>query len=182
MKKILVTLFAVFTFTALTVAQNTTFEKGTSVVSAGVGIGSNYYGLGYSMVIPQVFASYEYGIMDNLFSNGKGAIGVGGLIGYTSAAWKYAGASYNINYLTFATRGALHYEFVENLDTYGGISLGYYAVNHSMGNEIPWTGRSGAFLWELNVGARYYFTPNLAGMAEVGYGISALNIGISYRF
>lgn len=79
MKKILVTLFAVFTFTALTVAQNTTFEKGTSVVSAGVGIGSNYYGLGYSTVVPQVFASYEYGIMDNLFSNGKGAIGVGGI-------------------------------------------------------------------------------------------------------
>jgi hypothetical protein len=32
------------------------------------------------------------------------------------------------------------------------------------------------------VGARYYFNDNLAGMAELGYGVAYLNLGIAYKF
>ena len=31
------------------------------------------------------------------------------------------------------------------------------------------------------VGARYYFTDKLAGMAELGYGITYLNLGVSLK-
>jgi len=32
------------------------------------------------------------------------------------------------------------------------------------------------------IGGRYYFTDNLAGMIELGYGIAYLNIGIALKF
>ena len=32
------------------------------------------------------------------------------------------------------------------------------------------------------VGGRYYFSPNLAAQAELGYGLGILNIGIAYKF
>lgn len=182
MKKIFITFFMLCAITAASFSQ-ATFVKGTNIFSAGIGLGSNYYGSGYKMTVPPIFASYEYGVVDNLFNDGKGAIGVGGLIGYTGASWKYVDTSYNVNYMTFAAKGNLHYEFVEKLDTYAGLTLGYYTVNHSVSDKsIPWDGGAGSFAWGLNVGARYYFSPNIAGMAELGYGISVLNIGVSFKF
>lgn len=177
MKKLLVALLIVCAFSTSTFAQNSTFDKGTSVLSAGIGLGSGYYGLGYSMIVPPVFAAYEYGIVDNLFNNGKGAIGIGGLVGYTSAGWNGAGTTYNVSFITFGAQGALHYEFVDKLDTYGGLKLGYYVVN---GSNL-WAGNSGALAWGLCAGARYYFTPKVAAMAEIGYGISVLNVGVSFK-
>ncbi|MDO5663635.1 MAG: hypothetical protein Q4G63_00070 [Bacteroidia bacterium] len=181
MKKLFITLsvicLAVFTTTA-----QTTFHKGANVVNFGVGIGSSYYGSGYKMAVPPLAASYEYGVVDGLF-DGKGSIGVGALVGFTSAKWNHINNdSYNVNYMTFAGRGNLHYQFVENLDTYAGLTLGYYLVNQKWPEGYVGPKNNGALAWGLNVGARYYFQPNIAAMAEVGYGISILNLGIAFKF
>ena len=32
------------------------------------------------------------------------------------------------------------------------------------------------------VGARYFFAKNLGGFAELGYGVSYLNLGLAYKF
>ena len=63
--------------------------------------------------------------------------------------------------------------------------LGYNVVSSSfgsgfggqMGNAV---GRGIAYYWFL--GGRYYFTDNLAGLLELGYGIAYLNVGIALKF
>ena len=39
----------------------------------------------------------------------------------------------------------------------------------------------GGLVYAGFIGARYYFTPKLAAMAELGYGIAILNIGVSFK-
>ena len=36
--------------------------------------------------------------------------------------------------------------------------------------------------WSLFLGARYFFTENVGAFAELGYGISNLNLGVTFKF
>ena len=90
-----------------------TFEKGTQTASIMLGLPSTT-GLFSSIVVPPLTAVYEYGVVGNLFSNGKGTIGVGGqgeYVLFRAATDTYSG------YFFLGGRGALHYEFVPKLDT-----------------------------------------------------------------
>ena len=149
-----------------------TFEKGTQTASLMIGLpGSGAFS---GIVVPPLTAVYERGIVSNLFSNGKGTIGVGGQGGYQlirTAPETYASSIF------VGARGALHYEFVPKLDTYAGVGLGwgFYGGN-------AYSGAAGAFIYQGFIGARYYVTPTLALGGEVGLGYSPLNLGVTYRF
>jgi hypothetical protein len=39
-----------------------------------------------------------------------------------------------------------------------------------------------AILYGAHLGARYYFTDNIGAHAELGYGISVLTLGASFKF
>ena len=148
-----------------------TFEKGTQIASLMIGLpGSGAFS---GIVVPPLTAVYERGIVSNLFGNGKGTIGVGGqgeYVLFRSGADNYSG------YFFFGGRGALHYEFVPQLDTYAGLALGWSFVG---GTTLR---NSGSFGTQAFVGARYYVTPTLALGGEVGLGYSPLNLGVTYRF
>jgi hypothetical protein len=127
---------------------------------------------------------YEKCIMDNLF-DARSAIGVGGVVGYSTARWKgdyYGWRSHNI---LLGLRGAFHYSFMPKLDTYAGFMLGYninrWTWNGDYYDSYGWSAGN-HFTWSYFVGARYYFAPKFAGFAEVGYGLSALNAGIALKF
>ena len=67
-------------------AQNTL--PGGKIVNFGLGIGNNYFsGSEYSTTFPPVTVSFEMFVKDGLFSDGKGAIGFGGQLGYVG--YKY---------------------------------------------------------------------------------------------
>jgi hypothetical protein len=161
--------------------QTPTFEKGNKVLNLGIGFGG-YGTWGYAVSVPPVSASLEVGILDGILE--KGSIGVGGYIGYSS----YKQSGYVIDYWTFnrlfiAARGVLHYPLVDKLDTYGGLALGfnYYAWKwHGEGANGIEPGSSGLGT-SFFVGGRYYFNEKLAGMAELGYGISYLNLGVAFK-
>ena len=149
-----------------------TFEKGTQTASIMIGLPSTT-GLFSSIVVPPLTAVYEYGVVGNLFSNGKGTIGVGGqgeYVLFRSGADNYSG------YFFFGGRGALHYEFVPQLDTYAGLALGWSFVGGAALRN------SGAFGTQGFVGARYYVTPTLALGGELGYGLTLVNLGVTFRF
>ncbi len=86
--------------------------------------------------------------------------------------WKY-------NKFIIGPRGYLHYSFLNNLDTYAGLMLGLDFVSWGSGNTDY---NATDFAWGLFIGGRYYFTDNLAGMLELGYGATYANIGIAYKF
>lgn len=62
-------------------AQNT--NQGDKILNFGFGLGNNYFsGNGYSTTFPPVAASFEVIVKDGLFNDGKGALGVGGQLGF----------------------------------------------------------------------------------------------------
>lgn len=177
MKKLLAVLIVVtFSFAQL-VAQEATFVKGTKVLNLGIGLGSTYYGGLYGSHSPALSGSFEVGIKDDVLE--KGSIGIGGYVGYSSA--KYADYWKTSNILIGA-RGSFHYPLVDKLDTYTGLLLGYNIFSTKYYTTFTVGGSSSAVALAWFAGARYYFTDKFAGMAEVGYGIAYLTLGVSLKF
>ena len=159
-------------------AQIPTFSKGDNLVSLGVGFGGTWYsgyGFGWSGVnrTPAISASYELCIIDYLWDD-KSSIGVGGIFGYSAVKWK--NSNYRIDNFLIGARGALHYTFVDKLDTYAGFMMGYKFVSDNTDYRY-----GNAFATDFFAGARYYLANNFAAFAEVGYW-TFFNIGFSLKF
>jgi hypothetical protein len=165
-------------------AQNTVFSEGDKVVNLGIGIGSTLGGSGYSTKIPPISGSFEYGIKDELFDE-HSSLGIGGYIAYSANKYEIintglsVGADYS--YFILGARGALHYQFVEKLDTYAGLMLGYNVVSSSSFGGYN-QASSSEVAFSLYIGGRYYFSNDIAAFAELGYGIAALQLGVSFKF
>jgi hypothetical protein len=167
MKKTIFTVLALFTATVM-VSQDVRFNEGDKVLNLGIGFGSNFYYpySSYSTIIPAVSASLEVGFMDDLLEVENLNLGLGGYVGFKS----YRRFDHDYTSLIVGGRAALHYPLVDKLDTYSGLLLGFNLDSYS--NRI-------AYSWFL--GGRYYFTDNIAGMVELGYGIAYLNLGVALR-
>ena len=155
---------AVFTMGAN--AQNT-FNKGDKIVNLGIGLGNTYSG--YSSMIP-ISGSFEVGIKDNLFDD-KSSLGVGAYFGFASKDhWTF---------LYPGVRGALHYQFIDKLDTYAGLMLAMRMYTWSYeGHSDSYSD----FIIPFYIGGRYYFTDKMAAFAELGHGIAYLQLGVSLKF
>lgn len=155
-------------------------KKGDIVVDARVGFGS--YNAFYRMALPPISVTGEYGIVDNLIAGKNGSIGVGAYVGV--AGYKYV--EDKLFRMTVGARAAFHYQFIDKLDTYAGIMLGldirnfkdyYYYTPDELADRYTKMGLAHSEF----VGARYYFTDNIAVNAEFGYGISYFSVGASFK-
>lgn len=175
----------VLMFITLSVQAQDVFMKSDNLINARIGIGD---GLAAS-------ATYEKCILDGLFRNGNGAIGIGGYLGYArdkeeiSEQGITVGCKYND--IIIGVQGNLHMQFVDRLDTYAGAMLGYEIVNaknygRSDDPDFDYSHYiqtdANGMTFSLHLGARYYLTDNLATNIELGYGVAFANIGLSYRF
>ena len=188
MKKLLI-VFALLCMTFFAGAQDNVdpiFVKGDKVANIGLGLGAGLSSY-FKMSIPPISLSGEYGIADGILE--KGSVGVGAYLGFASYKYEYSGWSYSYSSKTtrvyVGPRGSFHYPLVEKLDTYAGLSFGLRFYNWSYDNDYdddyyPNSNSTGFYSYWF-VGARYYLTDNLAAMAELGYGITYLNIGISFK-
>ncbi len=162
-----------------------TYEVGTNVVSAGLGLGSSIAGgFTYGSQSPGISLQYERGIWEA----GPGVISLGGYLGFKHYSYNYNNGtnaySQKWDYTIVGVRGAYHFTGieVENLDVYAGVMLGFDNLSYSSNG----TGFGGSYNSDLGLsvfgGARYFFAGNLGAFAEVGYGVSFLSIGLSYKF
>jgi len=144
------------------------FQEGDWVLSAGFGLGHTFSYVGSGGLPLGVGA--EYGIT-NL---NTGSIGIGGDLGYTSFN------DYNV--MTIGGRGSYHYsELVDNkLDLYGGLGLYYRSFNWSTGEGTSYSFGSGVYA-AFHVGARYYFTDNVAAYGELGNNWGWMNLGVAFK-
>jgi hypothetical protein len=156
-----------------------TFGKGNTVLNLGIGLGSTY-GFGYKSTIPPLSAMLEFCVKDHLFNDGKGAIGVGPYVGYASYKFDTYG-DYSFTRIVIAARGNLHYQFADKLDTYVGLQLGYDIIKWNTDLDFIGNTASGVYFGG-EIGARYYFSKNIAAMAELGYGVTWLNVGAAIKF
>lgn len=172
-KKVLAAAF-IFAATAGVAQAQEVFGKGDKALNIGIGLGSTISGT----TIPPLSASLDFGVADNLINGNNGSISVGGLLGYTGASNDFVTA----HYMIFGARGAFHYQFVDKLDTYAGLLLGYRYASASYKSDFI-SGSVGASELTLGgyLGARYFFTPKIGAFAELGYSIAYANVGVTFK-
>lgn len=179
MKKSIFILLAIFIAAA---AQAQLFQKGTTTANVGVGLGTALGGLGKAR--PAISASIDHGVWD---VGGPGIISLGGYVGNTG--YKYTSGSYisKWNYIVVGARGAYHYNgftSVPKLDVYGGAMLGYNIVKYSSdGDDMNMANSYGSGMgFSGFLGSRWFFSDSMGAYAELGYGVSVLNAGLTFKF
>jgi len=187
-KAITFTLFAMAMSFASIAQDKASFEKGTNLINAGIGLGDNYWGAGYgNSGLPfSLNASFEHGITEKL---GIGYIGIGASLGYASQKYSaYGDLAWKSTGILIAARGSYHFaipsEIGKKLDPYAGLQLGYVIASYSdnYGNE-GLIGKSGGVVVGFYAGAHYYFNPHVGVYAELGYtSFYILGLGAAFRF
>jgi hypothetical protein len=150
--------------------------KGMNLLNAGIGLGS--YGLYGTGGLP-LTASFEHGFTKNI----TGGIGLGYIQRKYVYDWKYT-------YLVFGARASYHFNELlkldnPKLDVYGGAGLLYRHWKLKYTSESAAYGyksSGGSVTVDLHAGARYMFNDLIGAYAEVGYGISPLQLGIALKF
>lgn len=184
------TLFASLLFLMLSSSLSAqSFEKGTKILAAGLGLGSSLGSSAYNSQTPGISLQYEQGVWD---AGEAGVISLGGYVGFKSFGSDYTSPGFSSsakwNYTIVGVRSAYHYTGLENerVDLYGGLMLSYNILNYSYessgGSSTNTGASSNTSGLTLYLGGRYYFASNIAAFAEVGYGISHLNLGLALRF
>ncbi len=150
--------------------------KGKNFLNAGIGIGT--FGFSGTGGLP-ITASFEHGFSDK--------ISAGGYVGLVQRKFL---TNYKYSYYVIGARGSYHFNELlnienEKLDVYGGASLYYrgYKLKYDDDeyNEL-YKASGGTVGLALHAAARYMFSPNVGGYAELGYGISPLQLGVSFKF
>lgn len=161
------------------------FNKGDIDLGFGIGFGSHLSSPEAVSTMPMIAAHGDYALRDDL---GAGVIGIGGLIGYEQYKREYSGGlyGYNNSSLIMQFRGTYHYQFLDNFDTYGGLSFGFRVTGSKEMGTFPSSNSPEAEAGmrpsaSVFVGGRYFFAENAAAFAEVGAGVSYLTLGITIK-
>lgn len=158
------------------------FDKGDVVLSAGFGLGTSYYVGASSIAMPTIFISGDYCLREDL---GPGNLGVGAIMAYGSVKEDFyflSNYDYRINSFIIGARGTYHFtDLVDQLDLYGGITLGGEIQSIKADDDIVDVDPESGVVGEFFAGARYYFTDDLSAMAELGVGITYIKLGISFK-
>lgn len=146
------------------------FQKDDWVIHAGLGLGNTFSYAG-SGGLP-VGAGVEYGITDLE----KGAIGIGGDLGFVSMS--------GLNVLFIGAKGSYHFNDLfeiddDSWDIYGGLGLYFRQFNWS-GMGSTYSFNSGLYP-AFHVGARYYFTESVGMYGELGNSWGWLNVGVAFK-
>lgn len=172
MKKILFVV-TVLALSVMSANAQSTFEKGTKLLKATVGINSD--GIPFS-------AGIEFGIKNDIFGVEKLNLGVGGnfgVYGYSKSVSAYGGEiETSTLVLSPSVSANLHYQLIEKLDVYVGLSLGISYISATAGSITTTTT---PFAWGLAAGLRYELTPKWGLYLEGGKGNGFVNLGIAYK-
>jgi hypothetical protein len=179
MKKLALIIAAVAFFAVGSKAQGM-FEKGTQLFKLGVGINGS---------ATPFEVGYEKGVKENFLGVDGLVLGLGANLGYYGYKEEFTvpSMSYSWSYtnIVVAGRALAHYPFINKLDTYAGLMLGYNVASTKYegpnAGSIP-TPSAGGIVFGGVAGVRYEFNANWGAYLEAGFGISNLNLGIAYKF
>lgn len=171
MKKVICILF--FTFLAghgITYAQ--VFREGSSILHAGIGLGSPFVYKNSNINVPPIHASLEFGVRDK--------IGLGAMVGYTSSGDQ----NWEFSYIIAGLRGSYHFIDHDKADLYAGLLMGYNAASAGPANgDGNGSGPdAGGFALGIYAGGRYMFNKKIGAFAELGYNISWVSLGACAKF
>lgn len=164
----------VMLFSATFASGQGRYAKGDVLLNAGLGLGY-YYASGVPLLL-----SGEFAVND--------VISVGPYLGFTSYNRNWGGGTtWKYTFLDIGVRGSYHFSELfeirnEQVDVYGGLSLGYLISNYSgdpvFGGYDPYPD---VFRLGIHAGARYFFSDKVAGYGELGYGVAPLALGLTFK-
>ena len=178
---------------SLPLSTSAQFDEGDNVLGLGVGLLGGY-NVGWSgsgvRQSPARNVHFDHGMGDL----GAGTWGLGGYVGYKTFGYKsnylYYNYDYHYTYLVIDIRGTWHYNewHGDKWDTYGGVMLAYRGVSYTDNTDYGPYGNPGTYSYNgsgvglsLFVGSRYYFNDKFGVYGELGYGLSALQLGVSLK-
>jgi hypothetical protein len=161
------------------------FAKGDVAISVASGFGVTYDYYGTYISLPALTLGADVGIINHA---GPGNISVGGIFGYKRAFNRDDTYDATWTNLIIAARGIYHLTIINNdkFNPYAGVTTGirindYHDSFYSDGNN-PNSYQNVYPVIGLFVGARYFFVPSFGGFVELGYDISVIRIGVSFKF
>ena len=206
MKKIIAVLaIAALTLTSME-SKAQAFDKNTQIISLAIGgavmfhipIGyATYYSSFYTPLTAQLYVQGEFavhryvgvGFTTGIGGRGPGTVGITGVYyGFYPEFNIPIGVIANFHFYQLIGDKAKKNIHSDKLDIYAGLSLGSGIAIHPGGGyyDINRNYHAGAFNDVLffvgpQVGARYYFTPKVAVNAELGFGKTFINAGITFK-
>ncbi|MEO6683756.1 MAG: hypothetical protein ABIN48_13120 [Ginsengibacter sp.] len=171
MKKAIFLVVAIVAIHTFSFAQNGAFNEGDKLLNIGIGVNSYYRGGN------PIGASYEVGITD--------AISVGGNVDFLS----YNAGNGRFSAFYLGARANYHFNEIlniddNNVDIYGGLTLGYRNFSWGDGSHRNGFGNSyssGIYLGAL-VGGKYFFSENVGAFLELGaIGSTNARIGVAFK-
>lgn len=188
---------AAFTFLAASLPSLATaqFNDGENVLGAGLGLlggySSGWSGGGYSQS-PAINLHFDHA-MGEL---GPGTWGLGGYFGYKTSKYRsryltYYDVDYRYTHIVIGARGTWHYNEWHgdsNLDTYGGLMLGFHSSSYKdrtnygrYGHLNTYSYSGGGLGFGAFLGARYYFSDQIGAYSELGYGLTFFQLGVAVK-
>ena len=160
------------------------FSQGSLGLNFGFGCGNSHYtkdarNWHNDFFVPTFNFALDYAILGNIINN-NGSISAGGYFSMGKGSKKYNGVKFSDGRWRVGTRGALHYTWVNNLDTYAGVAIGFRNDKYKWDGNNDDTDPSVDF--EAFAGARYKLG-NFAIFSEVATtDFAYFQIGVSLVF
>jgi hypothetical protein len=158
--------------------------------STGTGFGLGYTDIGPAVGVGGVNgASASFGgrfehALKALPDMGNGTLGIQASFDYYSWGSDVGAYSWSYRYIPIGVTGNYHFKMQDTkLDPFVGLGLGYNLVSCSYdGPGVSSTcGYSSGIYPIARVGGRYFFSPKMAGYADVGAGAALLNVGVMFK-
>lgn len=165
-------LFTVDSSVAQSTSQNSV--KGKNFINLGIGVGT--FGFTGTGGLP-IVASIEHGFADKISG--------GAYLGFINRKF---GASLKYSYKVFGAKAAYHFNEAlninnDNIDTYGGAAIYYrsFSLRYQDHEDPAYDQKSTGGDVGIGVfaGGRYFFSRKAGAFAEIGYGISPLQLGVT---
>lgn len=179
MKKVILILAVLF-FTVGTI--NAQFEAGKSHAGPSLGFGFAGYGLTFG-------ADYEYGMnLKDIGVDAPGKLGVGGIFRYYNWTEGSFGYEWSFTDIIIGAQGNYHFKVGDGkVDPWVGLVLGFDVATSSWDGPSGFgdnSDSSGGIFFNGNAGVRYWFSPNMAARASLGFGgiVSSLILGVDFKF
>ena len=180
MKKTMIVLFILMFSTSMMFAQGALPSKGDKFVGGKIGLGA-FYGadLGFG-------GGFEFVTANDFLNLGDlpDALGFGAEFGYATYKSGYYGYNWKYTNIVILANAFYHADVLNNekIDTYVKFSLGYNAgsvkYDGPSGYEDYRTPTYGGVITGSAIGARYFISPALAAVAEIGWGFGILRLGL----
>ncbi|MCF8331591.1 MAG: porin family protein [Bacteroidales bacterium] len=179
MKKITILLALSLMFAFSASAQN--YEEGDMNLNLNIGLGSGQ--LPENIKLPPTSIQFEYGIAENF--------GLGLMVGYANTDYEIRLSNGDVgNFKTghFLLGGISQYHFYssERSTVFAKAMLGYDITSVTFNSDDgmqadDFDNKNPALIYGIHIGGNYYFSDNAGIFAEIGYGLSILNIGLTLK-